>query len=90
MRNIRSLEKLLPEGASWGEDETSEGGCLYVYAPKWKAWANTGTNSICCEWYSFKPWNQTRGHAIESLIEDVSGGIEDANQDTIDCMGWEH
>ena len=88
MRNIRSLEKLLPEGAAWSEDLTESGGAIYVYAPDWKAWANTDTNSVCYEWYSFKEWNQTRGHAIEAITQDIEGGIVDANEDTIFCMGW--
>ena len=89
MKNIRSLEKLLPEGGAWDEDLTDQGGAIYVYAPKWKAWADTGTNSLVYEWYSFKPWNQTRAMAIESLIEDMQGGIDEATEDTIHCMGWE-
>ena len=62
MKNIRSLEKLLPEGAAWDEDLTYEGGAIYVYAPKWKAWANTDTNSVVYEWYSFKPWNRDKSN----------------------------
>lgn len=89
MKNIRSLEKLLPEGATWEEDLTENGGTISVYAPEWKAWSNTDSNSVCFEWYSFKEWNQTRAVAIESLIEDVAGGLVDANEDTIFAMGWE-
>ena len=89
MKNIKSLERLLPEGATWDEDLTEEGGAIYVYAPDWKAWTNTGTNSIVLEWYTFKPWNQTRATIIEALIEDIKGGIKDANEDTIHAMGWE-
>ena len=89
MKNIRSLEKLLPEGATWDEDLLPEGGTIYVYAPDWKAWSNTDTNSFSCRWFSFKPWNQTRADAIESLIKHIGSGIVDANEDTIFAMGWE-
>ena len=86
---MASLQASLPEGASCGETEWEGGGCIYVNAPKWEAWASTGTNSLVAEYYDFKEWDITRSSAISSLIDDLRDGLEDASEDTIHAMGWE-
>ena len=86
---IASLQAALPEGASCGEDELEEGGCMFVNAPKWMAWTATGTNSLVAEYYDFKEWGITRSSAIASLIDDLRDGLEDASEDTIHAMGWD-
>lgn len=89
MKTIATLKAALPEGAGWDEDETPNGGSLVVYAPDWKAWKSTGTNSACAEYYNEHEWNQTRPTAIQALLEYMADGIEDASEDTIHAMGWE-
>ena len=86
---IASLQAVLPEGASWGEDEHVGGGYVFAYAPEWKAWAATGTNSLVAEYHNVPEWNLTRPTAIACLIDDIADGLEDASEDTIHAMGWD-
>ena len=86
--NITALKASLPEGSHVDEDLDSGGGCISIYAPDFKAWANTGTNTAAAVYYDTKDWNQTRAGAINSLIEDASGGLMEATEDTIYEMGW--
>tara|TARA_B110000483_G_scaffold70244_2_gene87704 strand:- start:12264 stop:12578 length:315 start_codon:yes stop_codon:yes gene_type:complete len=86
---IASLQAALPEGALCGEDELEEGGCVFVNAPKWKAWSATGTNSLVAEYHNVPEWNLTRPTAIACLIDDMADGVEDASEDTIHAMGWD-
>ena len=90
MKNIRSLEKLLPEGAAWDEDLTYEGGAIYVYAPRVEGMGKYGIpTQLCMSGIHSSLGIETRATIIEALIEDIKGGIQDANEDTIHAMGWE-
>lgn len=87
-KTIRHLKAALPEGAEFDEIETEDGGSFLISAPKWKVCKTLGTNSLCQSYWIHEEWNETRSIVISELIEYIKQGVELADEETIDEMGW--